>query len=146
MTSNQIRGILIGGMLLLLGSAGLAHSETQTLSVDGVENTSIVDYKEILNKGAQLTLEPGHYLINITEGKFSYGPTFPAEPFVMVFLDGEITKHANGVTPPASWATLQSYDDVLNVSVTKTTKLYATYLDRNQKNNSGGVKLSVTRQ
>ncbi len=121
-------------------------NEVQMLHVDGIANTSIVNYDEILDKAAKVPLEPGRYSISIDSGRFSYGPTFPSEPFLIMFISGgELIKLSNQVITPATWASLNSYSETFEVEITKQSNLMATFLDRSNKNNSGEINLAIER-
>jgi len=94
------------------------------------------------------TLEPGSYIIRIKEGTFGYGTLAGQvdEPLVVLWLNGgKLINRKTDVAVPATWSTLNGYDDTLTLEVLETTTLHALFFDTYLNDNQGEVTVSVVK-
>ncbi|MGF1491542.1 MAG: DUF4912 domain-containing protein [Microcoleaceae cyanobacterium] len=120
------------------------------LTVDSKANCYILESDQIreLKKAAvSKVLQPGIYLIRIKSGSFSYSSqSSSGEPIVLLWIDGGRVMNQKTTMPvPATWSTLNGYNENLTIKVLETTTLYAFFIDTHKEDNQGEVTLSVAR-
>jgi hypothetical protein len=97
---------------------------------------------------ATARLEPGTNIVKITSGAFSYRTAsgFTGEPWVLLWIyGGKVINKKTNVEVPATWTTLNGYDDTLTLEVLEPASLCAFFFDTLLDDNEGEVHLSVVR-
>lgn len=122
------------------------------LQLDSKDNTYQLDEQQINNiqnkVAAKETLEPGVYVIRIREGSFDYikGDNQTGEPLVILWIYGGKFKNLKtNKEIPATWSTLNGYDDTLTLAVSETSQLRAFFFDTYKEDNEGKLTVSVVR-
>ena len=127
---------------------GCVVTNLKVHSKDNCYPLSPEQMQAIQNKGVSVKLEPGTNIVKIREGAFGYvtdGET-KAEPYVLLWIyGGKIINKKTNVEVPATWATLNGYDDALVMDVIEAATLCAFFFDTHVSDNAGEVTLSVVR-
>lgn len=116
--------------------------------VDTQKNSFLLE-PEVLHKleqtAASTKLNPGLYVIRIKSGSFNYwgDANKPSEPLVVLWIHGKFINLKTNVEVPATWSTLNGYDDTLTLKVLETTTVSALFFDTNVKDNAGEVVISI---
>lgn len=122
------------------------------LVVDNRDHRYVLDKKRLksLQSPANTAqLEPGTYVIRITQGAFHSCPDnqqFFPEPWAMLWIHGgRVINKKTNVGVGETWASLNGYSDALILAVEETTTLCGLFLDTDT-NHSGSVTLSIMQE
>jgi hypothetical protein len=118
------------------------------ITVDTQRNTFLLEpevLKRIESTAASTELDPGLYVIRIKSGSFNYwgDNNRPSEPLVLLWIYGRFVNLKTNAEVPATWSTLNGYDDTLTIRVIEKTTVSAFFFDTNVKDNAGQVVLSI---
>lgn len=118
------------------------------ITVDAQKNTFLLEsaaLKKLEETAASIELDPGLYVVRIKSGSFNYwgDASKPSEPLVILWIHGKFINLKTNVEVPASWSTLNGYDDTLTIKVVEKTTISALFFDNNVKDNAGEVVVSV---
>ncbi|BAZ27808.1 hypothetical protein NIES4074_02360 [Cylindrospermum sp. NIES-4074] len=127
-------------------------TEVTDLVLDSKDNCYVLDEQQIKsiqdNIGVRKTLEPGIHVIRIRQGSFDYvkGDSQTGEPLVILWLYGGKFKNLKtNQEVPATWSTLNGYDDTLTLAVSETSELRAFFFDTYKEDNEGKATISVVK-
>jgi len=94
-------------------------------------------------QAAAVELVPGTYVVRIQSGDFSFWSDGQKEPFVLLRISGgEFVNLSTGVKTSETFASLNGYADTLTLKVTKTTTVFAFFLDCIKRDNRGSVMVA----
>ncbi|WP_445635189.1 DUF1036 domain-containing protein [Nostoc sp. DSM 114161] len=118
------------------------------IKVDTQKNTFLLEpevFKKLEKTAASSELEPGLYVIRIKSGSFNYwgDSNKPSEPFVLLWIYGKFINLKTNIEVPATWTTLNGYDDTLTIQVVEKTTVSALFFDTNVKDNAGELVVSI---
>jgi hypothetical protein len=125
----------------------------QLLTIDTKENCYVINTDQMnnlqQNVAKSLTLDKGTFDIQITSGSFSYSANNTVgEPFVFLWiygLDGStFINTKTGVETGGSWATLNGYNDKLQLDIKEKAVVCALFFDIYNGDNQGQVTVSIT--
>jgi phosphate transport system substrate-binding protein len=128
------------------------HPNTQRYTIDARTNSFVFtpEHQARLTQqtAATQTLEPGHYTLKIKDGTFSYRPLYDhaGEPWVIIWLKGQLTGLRTQKRVSSTWLTLNGYGDEYKFQVHEPTTLHAFFVDTNVPDNDGEVTLAVTKE
>ncbi|MEG4036732.1 hypothetical protein QUA03_23225 [Microcoleus sp. S36b_A4] len=123
------------------------------LTIDTKENCYVINTAQMnslqQNVAKSLTLDKGTFDIQITSGSYSYsGDNTVAEPFVFLWiygLDGStFINTKTGVETGGNWATLNGYNDKLQLDIKEKAVVCALFFDTYSGDNQGQVTVSIT--
>ena len=125
----------------------------QLLTIDTKENCYVINTDQMnnlqQNVAKSLTLNKGTFDIQITSGTYSYRADNTAgEPFVFLWIYGlDGTTFINtktGVETGGTWATLNGYNDKLQLDIKEKAVVCALFFDIYSGDNQGQVTVSIT--
>jgi hypothetical protein len=125
----------------------------QLLTIDTKENCYVINTDQMnnlqQNVAKSLTLDKGTFDIQITSGSFSYtANNTVGEPFVFLWiygLDGStFINTKTGVETGGTWATLNGYNDKLQLDIKEKAVVCALFFDIYSGDNQGQVTVSIT--
>ena len=125
----------------------------QLLTIDTKENCYVINTDQMnnlqQNVAKSLTLDKGTFDIQITSGSFSYSANNTVgEPFVFLWiygLDGStFINTKTGVETGGTWATLNGYNDKLQLDIKEKAVVCALFFDIYNGDNQGQVTVSIT--
>ncbi|MCJ8279338.1 MAG: hypothetical protein MJK14_05215 [Rivularia sp. ALOHA_DT_140] len=125
----------------------------KTLTIDTKDNCYIIDPGQMnnlqQNVAKSLTLNKGIYDIKIVEGSYSYAKAKgQAEAFIILWMyaeNGSTFININtGFETGATWTTLNGTEDTLKIEVKDKVVVCALFLDVNNNDNSGSVRVAFT--
>jgi hypothetical protein len=125
----------------------------QLLTIDTKENCYVINTDQMnnlqQNVAKSLTLNKGTFDIQITSGSYSYRADNTAgEPFVFLWiygLDGStFINTKTGVETGGTWATLNGYNDKLQLDIKEKAVVCALFFDIYSGDNQGQVTVSIT--
>ena len=125
----------------------------QLLTIDTKENCYVINTDQMnnlqQNVAKSLTLNKGTFDIQITSGTYSYRADNTAgEPFVFLWiygLDGStFINTKTGVETGGTWATLNGYNDKLQLDIKEKAVVCALFFDIYSGDNQGQVTVSIT--
>ncbi|MEG4800562.1 hypothetical protein QUB63_05745 [Microcoleus sp. ARI1-B5] len=123
------------------------------LTIDAKANCYVINTDQMnnlqQNVAKSLTLDKGTFDIQITSGSYSYSAdTTVGEPFVFLWiygLDGSTFINTNtGAQTGATWATLNGYNDKLQLDIKEKAVVCALFFDIYSGDNQGQVTVSIT--
>ena len=130
----------------------LVSEKSEDLVIDNKANCYVLDSRimeDIQNNYAKRTnLTPGIYVIRIRSGSFDYISEDEqiGEPLVMLWIYGGKFKNLKtGKKVPASWSTLNGYDDTVTLAVFEDLTLAAFFFDTYKNDNQGELTVSVVK-
>ncbi|WP_202895616.1 DUF4912 domain-containing protein [Iningainema tapete] len=92
------------------------------------------------------TLEPGIYVVRIKSGSFGESEaSLTNQPIVLLWIYGRIINKKTNLLVPATWSSLNGYDDTLTLEVVETSNLCAFFFDSFVDDNDGEIIVSVIR-
>jgi phosphate transport system substrate-binding protein len=127
------------------------HPNTQRYTIDASQNSFVFTPEQQARLAQQTaatqTLEPGHYTLKIKAGTFSYRPLWDhaGEPWVIIWLKGQLTGLRTQKRVSSTWLTLNGYGDEYKFQVHEPTTLHAFFVDTNVPDNDGEVTLAITK-
>ena len=125
----------------------------QLLTIDTKANCYVINTDQMnnlqQNVAKSLTLDKGTFDIQITSGSYSYRADNTAgEPFVFLWiygLDGStFINTKTGVETGGTWATLNGYNDKLQLDLKEKAVVCALFFDIYSGDNQGQVTVSIT--
>ncbi|WP_445175422.1 hypothetical protein, partial [Microcoleus sp.] len=125
----------------------------QLLTIDTKENCYVINTDQMnnlqQNVAKSLTLNKGTFDIQITSGTYSYSAdNTVGEPFVFLWiygLDGStFINTKTGVETGGTWATLNGYNDKLQLDIKEKAVVCALFFDIYSGDNQGQVTVSIT--
>ncbi|MBD1829046.1 hypothetical protein H6F71_16795 [Microcoleus sp. FACHB-61] len=125
----------------------------QLLTIDTKENCYVINTDQMnnlqQNVAKSLTLDKGTFDIQITSGSYSYSAdNTVGEPFVFLWiygLDGStFINTKTGVETGGTWATLNGYNDKLQLDIKEKAVVCALFFDIYSADNQGQVTVSIT--
>src|SRR4028118_1584543 len=125
----------------------------QLLTIDTKANCYVINTDQMnnlqQNVAKSLTLDKGTFDIQITSGSFSYtANNTVGEPFVFLWiygLDGStFINTKTGVETGGTWATLNGYNDKLQLDIKERAVVCALFFDIYSGDNQGQVTVSIT--
>ncbi|WP_190274308.1 hypothetical protein [Oscillatoria nigro-viridis] len=125
----------------------------QLLTIDTKENCYVINTAQMndlqQNVAKSLTLDKGTFDIQITSGSYSYSAdNTVGEPFVFLWiygLDGStFINTKTGVETGGTWATLNGYNDKLQLDIKEKAVVCALFFDTYSGDNQGQVTVSIT--
>jgi len=128
-----------------------AAGVTQAIKVHNRGNCYLLTPEEmnsIQQKAVSTKLEPGIYKVRIKDGAFDYKKEVGhvGEPWVLLWIyGGKVINKKTNVPVPATWTTLNGYEDELILEVIEPATLSAFFIDTFIDDNEGEVTLSVSR-
>ncbi|NEO85420.1 MAG: hypothetical protein F6J87_14405 [Spirulina sp. SIO3F2] len=134
------------------GAAGAVTQRTdcevQHLTVDNRRHCFALSQSrmaELQNTAASERLEPGTYVIRIKAGSFNdNSPRSCAQPMVMLWIyGGSVINHKTRCQVPATWSSLNGYDDSLTLTVVESCVVSALFFDSYVEDNTGEVVLAI---
>ncbi|MEP6515503.1 hypothetical protein [Microcoleus vaginatus] len=123
------------------------------LTIDTKENCYVINSAQMnslqQNVAKSLTLDKGTFDIQITSGSYSYSAdNTVAEPFVFLWIygldDSTFINTKTGVETGATWATLNGYNDKLQLDIKEKAVVCALFFDTYSGDNQGQVTVSIT--
>jgi len=122
------------------------------LTIDTKENCYLINTDQMnnlqQNVAKSLTLDKGTFDIQITSGSYSYSADTVGEPFVFLWiygLDGStFVNTKTGVETGGTWATLNGYNDKLQLDIKEKAVVCALFFDIYSADNQGQVTVSIT--
>ncbi|MDK3159738.1 hypothetical protein QPK87_24720 [Kamptonema cortianum] len=123
------------------------------LTIDTKSNCYVIDSNEMnhlqQNVASSFTLEKGTFDIKIASGRYGFAESkTEGEPLVVLWIYGVdgitfINKNT-GFETGATWATLNGYNEKLQLEVKEKAVLCALFFDVNNTDNQGSVDLLIT--
>jgi phosphate transport system substrate-binding protein len=127
------------------------HPDIDRYTIDHSRHSFVLNPEQAqrlsTQSAATQTLEPGHYTLRIKDGTFSYRPLWdhPGEPWVLIWLQGQLTGWRTKARVNSTWLTLNGYQDEYKFQVHAPTRLHAFFVDTNVVDNDGEITLAISR-
>ncbi|MEM8640021.1 MAG: substrate-binding domain-containing protein [Cyanobacteria bacterium P01_G01_bin.54] len=122
--------------------------EVQHLTVESRRHCFVLSpsrMEALQNQAASERLEPGTYVIRIKTGGFNdNAPRSWAQPTVLLWIyGGSVINHKTRCQVPATWSSLNGYEDSLTLTVVESCIVNALFFDSYVEDNTGEVTLSI---
>ncbi|EKQ70116.1 ABC-type phosphate transport system, periplasmic component [Leptolyngbyaceae cyanobacterium JSC-12] len=150
--ASNLPHIITGAPALAPTSVTSEKCTIQHLKVHSRNNCYLLnaDQMQQLENNVSVThsLEPGHYIIRIRQGVFSYCSETETrgEPLVLLWIHGgKFINQKTNIPVNATWSTLNGYDEALCLKVLEPATLHAFFFDTYIDDNDAETIVSVIR-